>query len=141
MGHYKNKLHDILGALDELKHKSEDKSDIGKIKSQELYNQIHHVLSDHIESELKEEEDLVALMNSLISYRKHLKFAQIVVDKDFSLDQSQAHKIGLSTSKKEKNVAQDVNNAKTQINLALKELISIKASFKKVLDQSKLKLE
>ena len=143
MGHMKHRLEDALAKLHEIRDPNECETDEEKERNANLYNEVYRILDEHISHELEEEKEVGDLIRALSSYRKHLKFARMILDKDFSCTNEEEGEITLNDqdSCKGPDYRKDILYARHQLEYAIKELGSIKALMKRLLEEEKLHLE
>ncbi|MGM5488817.1 MAG: hypothetical protein ACQESG_07760 [Nanobdellota archaeon] len=141
MGQIKLQLHDLADKLNELKAEDEGLSPEELDKHNEaIYTQAFKVIDEHIKQELSEENDIGRLIDSFSNYRKHLKFARIILDKDFASAEGETND-DLELSCRTPDIDQDKLNAQRQVKLALDEWNKAKSIMKRLLDEGKVKFE
>ena len=142
MGKFNNQLKYAIDRIQELKvpDNKTSKEDLQK-HNQPIYQEVLGIIDKHIESELHEEKDIGRLIDSLQNYRKHLKFARIVLDKDFACQPSGKDLDSMKITCTPPDIAKDMVNAQKQIALAQKEWENCKKIIADVLKEGKLKLE
>lgn len=99
-----------------------------------IYQKIHSEVSAHIEEELEEEKALDSLIGALQDYKKHLHFAKISFDKDFTSSPDEQNS-------KTPRFKEDLANAKRNVSIAVDSWKKCKESIKHLLDNGKIKLD
>ncbi|MFP4424055.1 MAG: hypothetical protein ACLFP2_02380 [Candidatus Woesearchaeota archaeon] len=141
MGHIRIKLQDLANKLNELKANDEglDPEELDKHNAA-IYKETYQVIDEHINQELDEENQIGSLIESFQNYRKHLKFARIVLDKDFASEQGDTDN-DIELSCQSPDVNQDKLNAQRQVKLAMDEWNKARSIMKRLLEEGKVKFE
>ncbi len=142
MGHIKKHLNDAIKLFDDLRIPESEEPDEELVKAnEETYNKISDILDQHIFAEEKEEVKVNDLINALDNYKKHLKFARMILDKDFSYEGQEQEKELEKITKRKPDFYKDIIYTKKQIKLAQDEWKRCKKLIKDLLGSGKIKLE
>jgi hypothetical protein len=139
MGQFQEELKKAKETLEEL-HNNRDKiSENDFIKKQEeVFTELHTFVQKHIDGELEDEKDIGNLISALMNYRKHLVFANIIIESTLhSIEESKKEDFSLI---KKKDPYQSTKNIITQLTMAEKELFFVKQNMERILEAEKIKI-
>jgi hypothetical protein len=138
MGAFQKEVKEAKELIDELQTL---KSNISKedfiLKKNESFKKIYKLIQSQIKNEIEDEKILGNLISSLMNYRKHLLFANIILE---SALKDNNEKEPLSKIIQKKDPYHECTNIKRQLELAEKELYYIKENLKEIFTSEKIKI-
>lgn len=129
---YQKKLEDAIDTLQQIKVPQTSEN---HLENEGVYKRVYSILDEHVKGELADEQRLGRLVMALRDYKKHLEFAKMVLDKDFSSEKGHDDRL----PRRKPHFERDMLDTERQIRMALKEWDKIRSIITELLDEGSLR--